>query len=234
MWSPQTIIEPKGASIGWQRSFQYSASLRRRPAPPAMAAGHEAQGAVFLRVVREQVVEVGRVRFGRERGHLELRPIAMHAGARLSRALHPAVAQAQDALAAEQVLDEAERRRVDDDLLEQRIVPEHEPQQLLIVREDAGQFRLRAALALAGHAEQSVADGFVLLRRPHLLRRQNGEAERLQLRHVFQQVELLELAVERRQGLRGRPVFDIHAASISPPLRDAAQDRSAWRGWRGW
>ena len=117
-------------------------------------------------------------------------------------------------MAAEQVFDQAQGGWTDDDLLEQRIVPEHEAHELLAVAKDLRQLRRRDALAFASHAQQGFADGFVLLHRADFLRRQHGEAEGFQLGDMFEQVELLEFAVERRQRLRRGPVFDLHGAII--------------------
>lgn len=175
-----------------------------------MAAGDKAQRAVVLAVVRQEIVEVGRVGLRREGRHLELRPVAVDAGARLALPLQPAVAEAEDAARAKQILNEAERRRVRHHRLEHRIVPEHEAHQLLPVAEDFSKAVLAALLALAGDADEGVADGAVLFRRAHRVRRQYRETEGFEFGDVLEQVELLQLAIKWRQRLGGSPVLDLH------------------------
>jgi len=137
----------------------------------------------------------------------------VHAGARLAPAFQPAVAQAQNAVDAEQVLDEAKSGGLHHDVLEHRIVPKHEAHQFLAVGENLGQCRLVALLALAGDAQEGVANGFMLLGWPCFVGWQHGEPERFEFCDVFNEVELFQFAVERRECLRGRPVLNIHSDS---------------------
>ena len=92
---------------------------------------------------------------------------------------------------------------------------------LLAVGEHLGERGLVALPSLAGDLHERVADGCMLFRRPHRLRRQNGEPERFEFRNVFEEPKLLEFAVERRECLGGRPVLDVHSVgSIGLPARN--------------
>ena len=160
-----------------------------------MAAGDEAQCAVVLAVVRQEIVEVGRVRLRWKGRHLELRPVAVDARARLALPFQPAVAETEDAARAEQVFDEAERRRMRHHRLECGIVPEHEAHQLLAVAKHLRKAVLAALLALTGDADEGVADGAMLFRRANRLRRQHREAEGFEFGDMLEKVELLQFAV---------------------------------------
>ena len=106
-----------------------------RKASPAMTAGHEGETTVFLGVVRQDVVEVGAIGLHRHGRHVELCPVCMDAGARRTLALDPGVAQTQDAIRADQPLDETQRCRIEYQLFEYCVVPQNESKQLLAIAE---------------------------------------------------------------------------------------------------
>ena len=98
-----------------------------------------------------------------------------------------------------------------DDPLEDRVVPKHEPHQLLAVAEHLGQFGLGAFLAFARDPQQRLANGLVLLGRTDHIGGQHREPERVEFGDVLQEMQLLQFPVERRQGFRRGPVFDLHS-----------------------
>ena len=95
----------------------------------------------------------------------------MDAGSRFAFPFHPAVAQAKDAVGAEQVFDQAQGGRRHHDLLERRIVPEHEAHQFLTVFENLAERAFVALFAIAGYTQQGVSDGLVLFGRADLVGR---------------------------------------------------------------
>ena len=112
-----------------------------------MAAGYEREGAVSLRVVPQDAVEVGPERLRRHRRHVELRPVGVDVGAGAPSSLHPRVAEAQDAVGTDQPLDQAEGCGGEDDLLEDASFPQDQAHQFLSSGEELRELIDRAALA---------------------------------------------------------------------------------------
>ena len=215
------VVAPDHHRTGWRfhrhRAVGPVLGVRRgHLAAPLVAARHEGNRAVVLGVVGEHEVHVAVVHLLRLRRQRGIQVVAVDARADFAGALHPGGAEAQHAVRAEQVLREAQARRVVGELLEDAVFPEHEALDVVDVRPPLRRQAVRPVAAQHG-ALQGFAHALAERRRPHFLRRHHGEAEHLQLHDVRFQAELAQFAQQGRRSADRFPVLYPHC-SLALPL----------------